>query len=1064
MGRLQNEDFKSVSDLTAAGSDQSHLLNDTKIYVTANSLNTTLNAAITSGQLGGSGGTGDDLSSSQFMADLTELFADAPTTTTTTVNSSSGYTNAVYQGGALKMYAMKYDSSKTATASSASLTLSGAPSFTVAAGDVVVNLATGEVKRITAVASQTSYTLESAFSVSLSAQAVTVSQALHTKDLYNLTVDTNGNSIASAFPGSTFSEILVFYKDNNTVGSNQWADAATNCAFTASPDNSAWTTLQTKTVVTSSSKYGSTILPSAGSKLYLRFFANQSSGSGTVNLLMYKAYMQKAVATQAGGVLWSAYGTTNNATTPVNCTISTPGSYTLIQLTNGYQYAVGVNTGQTYGSVDVYLNGQLLPRYVAGSVPSTDGYYTEVSGNTIQLDKNYSAQNLDVQIVQRTQVIDTSTTNTSAITALQSSVAGISGSKNYLLSYTASLSGNTANPGNGNFEKGTTAGWSLAHTALSGVTPTSTATAGNALSASSGGSAASGTLSLGVAAQQLAGSYSGSLTSTGASTAGDCLLSSPFYMDREDQAKVLSVRFNYSVASGGTNLVFAGSSANSFALWIYDVLNASWIQPAGVYNLVQSSGVGLCTATFQTSSNGTQYQLALVNINASTGAFSLYVDDFYVGPQVTANAPAMSDPVSYVPVVGGGGVIGASALLAATYSRTGKFLRITYNLSNNGSAGTAGSGNYTFSIPSGLSIDTSQIVLSGMPYSTAVGAASWGNGTTSYQGVVSIASATTLEVLASNTILGSSNSGWGGTGYNLSFEAVVPIVGWSSNSVSSADTLTQVVAASYSTSGSISGSATQPFNFATQLIDTSGAVTTGSAWNFKCPVAGLYQVSASLLSATGTGTCYVYKNGVNTSCNVGSVVTTAWATGTVIIQCNAGDTLDIRPGTSVTLFNTGENRIYIQRLSGPAVITATESVNACYTNSAAGTTIAVSAATIPYTNKVFDSHSAYNTSTGIYTVPVSGKYLVTASFLTATVTLSTTQFIEVSLVQTGSVSRSQRTRTLGNGASNTYAINYVAEFNCLAGDTLYIQADSSVATTMYTDATFNEITFTRVGN
>ncbi len=57
-GKLQNEDFKSVADLIAAGSDQSHLLNDTKIYITANGLNQQLSTAISAGLIGGSSGGG----------------------------------------------------------------------------------------------------------------------------------------------------------------------------------------------------------------------------------------------------------------------------------------------------------------------------------------------------------------------------------------------------------------------------------------------------------------------------------------------------------------------------------------------------------------------------------------------------------------------------------------------------------------------------------------------------------------------------------------------------------------------------------------------------------------------------------------------------------------------------------------------------------------------------------------------------------------------------------------------------------------------------------------------
>ena len=59
MGKLQNEDFKTEAELTGAGGAKSQLLNDTKIYVTANSINKTLDDAIIDGDIGGGGGSAE---------------------------------------------------------------------------------------------------------------------------------------------------------------------------------------------------------------------------------------------------------------------------------------------------------------------------------------------------------------------------------------------------------------------------------------------------------------------------------------------------------------------------------------------------------------------------------------------------------------------------------------------------------------------------------------------------------------------------------------------------------------------------------------------------------------------------------------------------------------------------------------------------------------------------------------------------------------------------------------------------------------------------------------------
>lgn len=57
MSLLQNEDHKTEAELVAAGGSKDQLLNDTKIYVTAKSINETLDDAITLGLIGSSGTT-----------------------------------------------------------------------------------------------------------------------------------------------------------------------------------------------------------------------------------------------------------------------------------------------------------------------------------------------------------------------------------------------------------------------------------------------------------------------------------------------------------------------------------------------------------------------------------------------------------------------------------------------------------------------------------------------------------------------------------------------------------------------------------------------------------------------------------------------------------------------------------------------------------------------------------------------------------------------------------------------------------------------------------------------
>lgn len=84
-GKLQNEDFKTETELVSAGGSKDQLLNDTKIYVTGNGINKTLDDAIADGDLGGGGGGGT----------ATEISFQASRTTNQSITTSAE-TDVVY--------------------------------------------------------------------------------------------------------------------------------------------------------------------------------------------------------------------------------------------------------------------------------------------------------------------------------------------------------------------------------------------------------------------------------------------------------------------------------------------------------------------------------------------------------------------------------------------------------------------------------------------------------------------------------------------------------------------------------------------------------------------------------------------------------------------------------------------------------------------------------------------------------------------------------------------------------------------------------------------------------
>lgn len=367
----------------------------------------------------GGSGTGDDLTALQYRASFRDGFDEGPTDTKSGVDSSAGFTDANTYSAAKALYQLNFDASKTVAAgtTTTNFNLSAVASFTVKIGDVAI--ANGQARKITAVASQQSFTTE-AFSVAptLGAQA-TVSQAVYTKDIYNLPVD--GNALAAAFSGATFQEVLIDLEDTSTVGDAIFdVNVAPVIGYSASQNGTSFTDVKTRPTLETDTMQ-SVMLPAAGTGLYLRFFALKTSGSGSVNLLGYRAFMQKSVVATAGGITNSAYGFTNGVGTPINTTVGVAGGKTTLTL--GWQYAVGVLPGTTASSIEVWLNGQKLPRFVNSTI-TPDGSFQETSSSVITLDKDYSSLNLSIEVFQRTQIVDNSTTNTTNI-AYQQEVQAI---------------------------------------------------------------------------------------------------------------------------------------------------------------------------------------------------------------------------------------------------------------------------------------------------------------------------------------------------------------------------------------------------------------------------------------------------------------------------------------------------------------------------------------------------------------------------------------------------------------------------------------------------------------
>ena len=295
----------------------------------------------------------------------------------------------------------------------------------------------------------------------------------------------------------------------------------------------------------------------------------------------------------------------------------------------------------------------------------------------------------------------------------------------------------------------------------------------------------------------------------------------------------------------------------------------------------------------------------------------------------------------------------------------------------------------------------------------------------------------------------------------FSFYASVPIVGWSSNIQMSSDTDTRVVAMQVGLEGGNQSVGTNsPIKFDTVLSDTHAAYSTSTGL-YTVPISGYYRVSGNL-AQTGTvgGTYSVYKNGSAYAFLVNYLSSSAVAAGSLTVKCNAGDTLGIYTNNAITAESSSApaNLMSIERLSGPSVIAATESVNAVYSDNSGGS-IGTSSSVYTFNTKQRDTHNAY--SGGTYTIPVSGLYTISANIETNGLTLSTTQQLQLYIVHNGT--NIATNYIIGNGASNAWNANITGSWPCLAGDTIQIKAVSGVATTANSGSP-NQFSIFRAGN
>jgi hypothetical protein len=560
--------------------------------------------------------------------------------------------------------------------------------------------------------------------------------------------------------------------------------------------------------------------------------------------------------------------------------------------------------------------------------------------------------------------------------------------------------------------------------------------------------------------------------STGASRQGRAI-ERTIPIDLGYRTKMLKTRIDYTIVSG--TFVAGSNSTDSSLIWYIGQFNGStwsYTEPSS-FKMFSNSTTNSDWVEGEFQVNADTTQIKLIAYVAET-ANSAWVVKAEVGirPSTILAGTTITDWVSYTPT--------GSWSTNTTY--TGRWRRVGDNAEYNVGISLAGAptaANLTVNLASGHVIDTTKFPLTPGANDTVIGKSSANDSGTSYSldTYYSTTTAVTVKAIATSATWGS-----GGTVSNtvpvtfgasdtLNILFQVPITGWSSSSqVSDGYDGRQIGFRANNSSTTINSTPAKIVWTNTNQDDVAGY----SSGTYTIRSAGWYDVSAALYvsgtpSVDQTSQLYIYRNGAAIKAythryKVASATTTSIGPVADSFYFNAGDTVEIYASSEITTpaisSSTTLNTFFIGKRQAPTTISATEVVAMRYTLASA-TAIGTSAAVLPYTTKVFDTHNAYNTTTGLYTCPVYGFYQVNAMFTTTGVTIATTNGVDLYIRKDGvDVSRKL---VLGNGATTVnYGVEHDTLIECNAGQTIGIYPVSAVATTAVTSAILNVLSIARI--
>lgn len=527
-------------------------------------------------------------------------------------------------------------------------------------------------------------------------------------------------------------------------------------------------------------------------------------------------------------------------------------------------------------------------------------------------------------------------------------------------------------------------------------------------------------------------------------------VSIPFTIANRHLAKVLQISFDMELISGTY-------SSGDLRVSIVQDPNGTPIVIEPVNTNIQ---LGITNqrmrhiATFQTHISITSYRLCIHVSSTSALDYTVDFANFKVWEQSQSIGSVITDWLSYTP---------SSAVTNGT--RTSSYRRSGGNIQINIAIAYTGTGSLNFTpaqvLPSGLSIDTSKISFSNNR--SIVGYGIYSDTGVSNNSISYNYDSSTATFLAFGSSLTTPS-----TGDFLNLFLELPITGWGSSVAMSSDTGDgRVVSGSYY-NGSQSSLTADVTNiiFDSKRFDTHNVYST-STGIFTTPISGQYQFNVMpVYQSTGNVRIYAWINGIKSS--YGGFWSTTFTNFQCILDLKLGDTVSFRCNTNSTLSPDSSNVFSIswQRISaGTQQIASSEGFNLQYTTTSNTHNSSGNVIDLIYGTLVKDSHSSYNTSTGIFTAPMSGCYDIEGQIVFSA---NATGYRAIIITNTSNTFIARGTEFNSNSFAGNLGMASVSfkSYPMLAGQQIkirYVQ-NSGGNLSLSSDSTWNRLSITRVGN